>query len=208
MSERMAAPLPWATMLRTASIRCGLDEDLRLKLAPVRPLVLGGLVNGKQGIGVSRDVAEMYLGEFGERVCRGHPQLSHRVDECLVHGARLRFEVNISAKSKSPAATVSSTSGRPTSIQEISRLGFRAASRSMCWEEEVARGKPPQCVVTLNNPQWTVREVAPADEPSWGELFRGYRRYYRMPDDEASGSVGVEEVASRANPQLAGLCGG
>lgn len=36
-----------------------------------------------------------------------------------------------------------------------------------------------------NNPQWTVREVVPSDEPFWAGLFRGYRRHYEMPDDEA-----------------------
>ena len=32
--------------------------------------------------------------------------------------------------------------------------------------------------------EWTVRPVSTADEASWRELYRGYRRFYEMPDDE------------------------
>ena len=34
--------------------------------------------------------------------------------------------------------------------------------------------------------QWIVRPVAPGDEASWRRLYRGYRRFYEMPDDEAA----------------------
>ena len=34
--------------------------------------------------------------------------------------------------------------------------------------------------------EWTVRPVATGDESSWRDLYRGYRRFYEMPDDEAA----------------------
>lgn len=34
--------------------------------------------------------------------------------------------------------------------------------------------------------EWTVRAVAPGDEAAWRGLYRGYRRFYEMPDDEAA----------------------
>lgn len=34
--------------------------------------------------------------------------------------------------------------------------------------------------------QWTVRPVAAGDEAAWRELYRGYRRFYEMPDDETA----------------------
>lgn len=37
-----------------------------------------------------------------------------------------------------------------------------------------------------SEPQWTVRPVAPEDDARWRELYRGYRRFYEMPDDEAA----------------------
>ncbi len=38
----------------------------------------------------------------------------------------------------------------------------------------------------VTDTQWTVRAVTPADEASWRELYRGYRLFYEMPDDEAA----------------------
>lgn len=37
-----------------------------------------------------------------------------------------------------------------------------------------------------SEPQWTVRPVAPEDAARWRELYRGYRLFYEMPDDEAA----------------------
>ncbi len=38
----------------------------------------------------------------------------------------------------------------------------------------------------VSQTQWTVRSVGPADESVWRELYRGYRRFYEMPDDEVA----------------------
>lgn len=32
---------------------------------------------------------------------------------------------------------------------------------------------------------WTIRVVAPTDEAAWRTLYRGYRAFYRLDDDEA-----------------------
>lgn len=34
--------------------------------------------------------------------------------------------------------------------------------------------------------QWTVRPVGSGDEAEWRELYRGYRHFYEMPDDETA----------------------
>jgi len=38
----------------------------------------------------------------------------------------------------------------------------------------------------MSDTQWTVRAVALADESAWRDLYRGYRRFYEMPDDEGA----------------------